>query len=101
MERVCDPATVSHSTRYYGRKVNAVCLPLINRRAVMMNRQRVRKISFGDQESDAEFWRSRPPEERLRTLESIRCEYHDWPQEPSKHESRPQLQRVCRVLKRT
>src|SRR5690606_31541507 len=38
----------------------------------------VRILKLDEQRSDAEWWRSRPAEERLRTLESIRQEYHGW-----------------------
>ena len=66
-----------------------------------MNRQAVKKVSLRHAGNDAPFWRSRPPQERLRTLESIRREYHGWPEDDAPHDHRPRLQRVCRVLKRT
>ena len=66
-----------------------------------MNKQAVKKVSFENAGTDADYWRSRSPEERLRTLTSIRREYHDWPEEFSEHDHRSRLQRVCRVLKRT
>ena len=58
-----------------------------------------KRVPLREAGSDAHYWRSRPPEERLRTLESIRREYHDWPTDTA-DDDRPRLQRVCRVLKR-
>ncbi len=65
-----------------------------------INRHAVRKVSLHEKSSDADFWRSRPPEERLQALESIRCEYHGWSENEAQNDARPRLQRVCRVLKR-
>lgn len=67
---------------------------------IPMNRRAVKKIPLRDQGNDAEFWRSRSPQERLFTLESIRREYHDWPDNDASDDDRPRLQRICRVLKR-
>lgn len=66
-----------------------------------MNRKVVKKVPLHQAGNDAAYWRSRPPQERLRTLESIRREYHDWPEDNASHDHRPRLQRVCRVLKRS
>jgi hypothetical protein len=38
----------------------------------------VRKYKMGEEERDCIFWRSRPPEERLAALESIRSEFNSW-----------------------
>jgi hypothetical protein len=65
-----------------------------------IDRTAVKKVSLHDVESDAKFWRSRPPEERLETVEEIRREYHGWPEDPQ-DEDIPRLQRVYRVCKRT
>jgi hypothetical protein len=65
-----------------------------------IDRTAVKKVSLHEAESDAAFWRSRPPEERLETVETIRREYHGWPEDP-KNEDLPRLQRVYRVCKRT
>lgn len=60
----------------------------------------VHKTHLRDTSSDARFWRSQPPHERLRTLEAIRREYHGWPTDASDDDDSPRLQRVCRVTKR-
>lgn len=65
-----------------------------------IDRTAVKKVSLHEAQSDAEFWRSRPPEERLAAVEEIRRQYHDWPEYPE-DEDIPRLQRVCRVCKRT
>lgn len=64
-----------------------------------MDRTAVKKVSLHEAGSDAAFWRSRPPAERLETVEKIRREYHDWPEDPE-DEDIPRLQRVCSVRKR-
>jgi hypothetical protein len=66
----------------------------------LIDRTAVKKVSLQEAGSDAEFWRSRPPEERLETVEAIRREYHDWPEDPE-DEDIPRLQRVYRVCKRS
>ena len=43
-----------------------------------MDKSQVRIVKTAEQESDAGYWRSRPPRERLEALESIRREYHLW-----------------------
>ena len=62
-----------------------------------MDRNAVKKVSLHSTTTDAEFWRSRSPEERLETVETIRCEFHNWPQGKSNDEALPRLQRVYRV----
>ncbi|MEM1326515.1 MAG: hypothetical protein AAGI23_11200 [Bacteroidota bacterium] len=49
----------------------------------------------GAEPSDVLYWRSRPPIERLKALEEIRREYHQW-----KYGTEPKLQRVCKIVKR-
>ena len=66
-----------------------------------MIRQVVKKIHLREASNDAEFWRSRPAQQRLGTLEAIRREYHDQPEDDAPDDHRPRLQRVCRVLKRS
>ena len=61
----------------------------------------VHKTRLHETGTDAAYWRSRPPQERLRTLEALRREYHGWPAEASRDDDSPRLQRVCRVLKRS
>ena len=56
----------------------------------------VRKFKLGEEPTDFAYWQSRPMEERLRTLETIRREYHQW-----RYGAEPEFQRVCRVVKRT
>ena len=65
-----------------------------------IDRTAVKKVSLHEAQSDAEFWRSRSPEERLEAVEEIRLEYHGWPEDPQ-DEDIPRLQRVYRVCKRT
>ncbi|MFP4599140.1 MAG: hypothetical protein ACLFVJ_12855, partial [Persicimonas sp.] len=60
-----------------------------------IDRKAVKKVALDEAGSDAEFWRSRPPEERLETVETIRREYHGWP-EDLQDEDFPRLQRVYR-----
>jgi hypothetical protein len=66
-----------------------------------MDRSGVKKMHIQEVPSDAAFWRSRPPEERLSTVEEIRSEYHDWPEGDVADEDFPRLQRVYRVCKQT
>lgn len=54
-----------------------------------------RKSRISEQQSDREYWLSRPPAERLAALEKIRCEYHAW-----KYGTRPGFQRVLTIIKR-
>jgi predicted nucleic acid-binding protein len=55
----------------------------------------VSRVGLRDRRSDAAYWRSRPPEERLAALEEIRTEYHHW-----RHDAEPRLQRVHRIAER-
>lgn len=59
----------------------------------------VKKVPLHSTASDAEYWRSCSAEERLETVESIRREFHDWPEGKSGDEDLPRLQRVYRVRK--
>ena len=54
-----------------------------------------RKMRIDEQGSDFAYWQSRPPRERLETLEQIREEYHLW-----KYGQEPRLQRVYSIVKR-
>lgn len=54
-----------------------------------------RKSRIGQQQSDREYWLSRPPTERLAALEEIRREYHAW-----KYGTEPGFQRVLTIVKR-
>ena len=53
----------------------------------------VTKIPLHDRPSSAAYWRSRPPEERLADLESLRREYHLW-----KYGTEPRLQAACQRI---
>lgn len=55
----------------------------------------IRRVHRDRVPPDAEFWRTRPPEERVAALVSIRREYHGWADD-----ARPDVQRVCRRVKR-
>lgn len=54
-----------------------------------------RKSRISEQQSDRNYWLSRPPTERLAALETIRREYHAW-----KYGTRPGFQRVLTIIKR-
>ena len=55
----------------------------------------VRKVNFGEQNSDFAYWQSKSYIERLSALEEIRREYNDW-----KYTNAEQrFQRVYRVVK--
>ena len=56
-----------------------------------IDKSRVRKVGLNDQSSDVDYWRSRPPAERLKMLEFIRREYHGWPEEGSEDGDVPGL----------
>ncbi len=65
-----------------------------------MDRSTIKVRKLSETGNDSSYWRSRPPQERLTTLEEIRREFHDWPDEDTADEDRPRLQRVYRVRKR-
>lgn len=65
-----------------------------------LDRNAVKNVGLDEAVSDGDYWRSRPPSERLETVEDIRREYHGWPEDPE-HEDFPRLQRVYRVCERT
>jgi hypothetical protein len=56
----------------------------------------VKHTNLKNTKTDLEFWLSRSAEERLRTVEEIRCEFHGW-----KDHVQPRLQRVFTIVKRT
>jgi hypothetical protein len=58
----------------------------------------VRRVRMDQAGNDAAYWRSRPPEERLRAQEEIRREFHDQPAAESPNDDSSRIQRVCRVL---
>jgi hypothetical protein len=60
-----------------------------------LNRSAVRRTTLEEEGTDFAYWQAQPPEERLRTLETIRREYHAW-----RYGAEPRLQRVCRVAER-
>lgn len=55
----------------------------------------VSKARLGESRSDAAYWLSRPPAERLAAVEELRREYHRW-----RHDAEPRLQRVSLVARR-
>ena len=55
----------------------------------------VRRFKAKEQPTDFAYWQGQPYQVRLRALEDIRCEYHDW-----KYDAEPRLQRVYSVTKR-
>lgn len=56
----------------------------------------VKIINKNEKKSDAEYWRSRPPEERLAALEAIRKEYNDLVYGPDR-----KFQKVYKIIKRS
>lgn len=54
----------------------------------------VTKKSMAANDSDLEYWSSRPAEERLQFLVELRREYEGWTDE-----TEPRLPRVARVLR--
>lgn len=55
----------------------------------------VKKLRLGDPGNDLAYWRTRPYQERLEALESIRTEYHLW-----RGDAESRLQRIYTILKR-
>ncbi len=55
----------------------------------------VRIRHLDDPDDDVEYWRSRPPEERIAALEEIRSQYHRWMGNADQR-----LQRVFSIVKR-
>ncbi len=53
----------------------------------------VKKVNFG--ENDYQYWKSKPPKERMEALEEIRHEYHLW-----RYGYEPGFQRVLRIVER-
>jgi hypothetical protein len=60
-----------------------------------IDRTQVAVYKKGEEPNDVLFWLSRPPIERIRTLELIREEYNQW-----KYGTKQRFQRVYRVIKR-
>lgn len=54
---------------------------------------RIRKLYTPD--PDRNYWLSRTPSDRLKQLEAIRCEYHQW-----RYGGEPGFQRVYSIIKR-
>ncbi|MFO7540572.1 MAG: hypothetical protein R6X32_21230 [Chloroflexota bacterium] len=54
----------------------------------------MRKVKQDEQESDFRYWQTRPYSERLKALETIRREYHQW-----KYGTEPRFQRVYKIVK--
>ena len=55
----------------------------------------ITKISLKQQKSDFDYWQQQPHEERLRALEKIRQEYHQY----KYNNAEPRLQRVYTITK--
>ena len=53
-----------------------------------------RKIRLKDEGNDVAYWRSRPPEERLRAVDTVRRMYIEAHVAPAKQ----RLPRVCRIV---
>ena len=53
-----------------------------------------RALSEAANTEELEYWRTQPPEARLRALEEIRLEYHKW-----RYGAEPRLQRVYSIVK--
>ena len=59
-----------------------------------IDRTAVKKIKLEESRSDFTYWQSRPYEERLAALETIRQEYNQW-----KYACQPRFQRVYRIVR--
>ena len=57
--------------------------------------RRVKKVGLREAGTDAAYWRTRPPVERLAAVEELRREYHRW-----RYDAEPRLSRVHRVAPR-
>ncbi len=55
----------------------------------------VRKYKMGEEPSDFDYWRSKPPKERLEALEIIRQDFNCW-----KYGAEQRFQKVYRIIKR-
>ena len=53
----------------------------------------VRVYRMGEEPPDRDYWLARSPEERWEAVETLRAQHHGWTDE-----TRPQLQRVLRVV---
>lgn len=65
-----------------------------------IDRTAVKKVSIDSPSSDAAYWRTRPPGERIAQVEAIRREFHNW-EATSDDADIQRLQRVYRVCKRS
>lgn len=55
----------------------------------------VTKLKLSQEEGDAAYWQSQPPEARLAVLEEIRREYHRW-----KYGGDPPMRKVVTIINR-
>ena len=60
----------------------------------LMKKNVIKIVEMEKAVSDFAFWQTRPFEERLRTLETIRNEYMAWA-----YDTKPGFQRVYRIVK--
>lgn len=51
--------------------------------------------TMGEEPSERDYWLTRPVEERLAAVESLRAQHHDWTDD-----TRPELPRLLRVTRR-
>lgn len=61
-----------------------------------VDRTVIRKTKVGESKNDFQFWQGQSFMDRLRTLETIRQEYHGW-----NYGTEPGFQRVYTIIKRT
>lgn len=61
-----------------------------------MDKTAIKILKIYEVRSDFAFWQTRPCEERLAALESIRNDYIKWA-----YDIQPRFQRVYRVIKQT
>lgn len=54
----------------------------------------VNKVNIKQQKSDFQYWQKQSPQNRLKVLEEIRQQYHQY-----KYNAQPRLQRVCKITK--
>ncbi|MBF0458632.1 MAG: hypothetical protein HQK99_12155 [Nitrospirae bacterium] len=55
-------------------------------------KKHVKIVPLGAETSDCQYWRSRPPSERLEAIEMLRKQYYG--------DTIPRLQPICRIINR-
>jgi hypothetical protein len=66
-----------------------------NRTSILRISKVVRKVHFGEEKTDADYWRALPYQARIDLLGQLRLEYNQW-----KYHAQPGFQRVDKIVKR-